>query len=404
MQSKPEKPIDGMSDSVFPPDGVPQDMQADDAALLEDLSESAAASEDMAPGSWLDVLSDDEPVSDESPVPEGAPASEGPSASEGEAPASVDTLAVEADEGSLPEDAPEALPEDASEALPDEALRDSWPDELPENMTAPETVPQDAPAPENAAALEDAVTPEAVPQDAPSSDAVQDAPANVQLESASQGPEPPDRGPAKEVPSATDEPSMKDELRSVSPVASFRVLRDAFRQWRKEHGIFLRVLFNIVRSLIVVAAAAVLIVTLVLPILRISGDSMTDTLEDRDVVVALRGSDCETGDVIAFYYNNKILVKRVIASSGQWVDIDRQGNVFVDGVRLDEPYVTDKSLGECNIKLPYQVPEDRLFVMGDHRSTSIDSRNTAVGCVSDEQIVGRLVLCAWPLTRFGGVG
>lgn len=382
MQSKPEKPIDGMSDSVFPPDGVPQDMQADDAALLEDLSESAAASEDVAPGSWLDVLSDDEPVSDESPVPEGAPASEGPSASEGEAPASVDTLAVEADEGSLPEDAPEALPEDASEALPDEALRDSWPDELPENMTAPE----------------------AVPQDAPSSDAVQDAPANVQLESASQGPEPPDRGPAKEVPSATDEPSMKDELRSVSPVASFRVLRDAFRQWRKEHGIFLRVLFNIVRSLIVVAAAAVLIVTLVLPILRISGDSMTDTLEDRDVVVALRGSDCETGDVIAFYYNNKILVKRVIASSGQWVDIDRQGNVFVDGVRLDEPYVTDKSLGECNIKLPYQVPEDRLFVMGDHRSTSIDSRNTAVGCVSDEQIVGRLVLCAWPPTRFGGVG
>lgn len=240
-----------------------------------------------------------------------------------------------------------------------------------------------------------------LPADELPTEVPQDLPAVEPTEGFSRIPQPDDARDG-DVPE-DDLPSMREELRSLSPVASFKVLRGAFRQWRKEHSIFLRVLFNIVRSLIVVAAAAVLIVTLVLPILRISGDSMTDTLEDRDIVVALRGSDCETGDVIAFYYNNKILVKRVIAGSGQWVDIDREGNVFVDGVRIDEPYVTDRSLGDCNIKLPYQVPEDRLFVMGDHRSTSIDSRNTAVGCVSDEQIVGKLMFCAWPITHLGGI-
>ena len=171
----------------------------------------------------------------------------------------------------------------------------------------------------------------------------------------------------------------------------------------RQRSTFFRVLRSTIFSLVVVAAAAVIIVTLVLPILQVSGSSMTDTLHDQDIVVALRGNDCETGDVIAFYYNNKILVKRVIARSGQWVDIDDQGNVYVDGVLLNEPYVKDKAKGECNIKLPYQVPESRLFVMGDHRSVSVDSRSTTVGCVADEQIVGKLVFCAWPFTRFGFV-
>ena len=171
----------------------------------------------------------------------------------------------------------------------------------------------------------------------------------------------------------------------------------------RQRNIFFRALRSTAFSLVVVAAAAVIIVTLVLPILQISGSSMTNTLYDQDIVVSMRGSQCETGDVIAFYYNNKILVKRVIATSGQWVDIDDAGNVYVDGVLLDEPYVSEKSMGECNIKLPYQVPENRIFVMGDHRSVSVDSRSRTIGCVSDEQIVGKLLFCAWPFDRFGPV-
>ena len=174
-------------------------------------------------------------------------------------------------------------------------------------------------------------------------------------------------------------------------------------QKARQRSLFFRVLRNTVFSLVVVAAVAVIVATLILPIMQISGTSMSNTLQDQDIVVAVRGSDCQTGDVIAFYYNNKILVKRVIANAGQWVDIDKNGNVYVDGVLLDEPYVMDKALGDCNIKLPYQVPEGRIFVMGDHRSVSIDSRNTALGCVSDEQLVGRLFMRVWPLDHISFV-
>ena len=116
-------------------------------------------------------------------------------------------------------------------------------------------------------------------------------------------------------------------------------------------------------------------------------------------MVAMKTPEYHTGDVVAFYYNNKILVKRVICGPGDWFDMGKDGTVYVNSTKVDEPYVSDHGFGTCDIELPYQVPEDRLFVMGDHRSTSIDSRNTAVGCVSDEQIVGRLVLCAWPLKK-----
>jgi len=139
-------------------------------------------------------------------------------------------------------------------------------------------------------------------------------------------------------------------------------------------------------------------------VLRIYGTSMTPTLSEGNIVLSLKGSSFKTGDVIALYYNNKILVKRVIANSGDWVDIDQEGNVFVNGQLLDEPYLTEKAFGECDIKLPYQVPESRVFVMGDHRSTSVDSRSTAIGCVSEEQIVGKIVFRVWPINELGGVG
>ena len=156
-------------------------------------------------------------------------------------------------------------------------------------------------------------------------------------------------------------------------------------------------------SLVVVAAVAVLVAVLLLPILRIYGKSMNGTLDSGDVVVSIKTSDLKTGDVVAFYYNNNILVKRVIANPGDWVDIDKDGNVFVNNVKLDEPYLDEKAYGETNIELPYQVPEGKIFVMGDNRLVSIDSRNTAIGCISEEQIVGKIVFRIWPLSGMGPV-
>lgn len=161
------------------------------------------------------------------------------------------------------------------------------------------------------------------------------------------------------------------------------------------------VLRSTVYTLITVAAAAVLVATLILPVLRIYGTSMRPTMTDGDIVISVKGADFERGDVIAFWFNNKILVKRVIAQSGEWVDIDADGNVSINGKLLNESYLMEKALGECDITLPYQVPDGRIFVLGDHRATSSDSRSSAVGCVAEEQIVGRLVFRVWPLVSFG---
>ena len=164
-----------------------------------------------------------------------------------------------------------------------------------------------------------------------------------------------------------------------------------------------RVLTSTVSTLIVVAAVAVLIATLLMPVLQIYGTSMSPTLYDGDIIATIKTTEFEPGDVVAFYYNNKILVKRVIAMSGQWVDMDEDGNVYVNDVLLDEPYLVERAFGECDIKLPYQVPENRIFVMGDHRSVSVDSRSTTVGCVAEEQQVGKLVFRVWPLKDMGPV-
>ena len=164
------------------------------------------------------------------------------------------------------------------------------------------------------------------------------------------------------------------------------------------------VLRSTIYTLVIVAAVAVLTATLSLPVLQIYGSSMAPTLQDGEIVFSVKTSDFAPGDIVAFYYNNKILIKRVICGPADWVNMDGDGTVYVNGTVLDDPYLVEKALGDCNIELPYQVPDGKVFVMGDHRSTSVDSRNTAVGCVAQEQIVGKIIFRIWPLNRLGAVG
>jgi len=161
---------------------------------------------------------------------------------------------------------------------------------------------------------------------------------------------------------------------------------------------FWRIIKNTIYTLIIIAAIAVLITTLVLPVLQIAGTSMEPTLNNGDIVVLLKTSKLHYGDLCGFSYSNKILIKRVIAMPGDTVVIDESGNVFVNGEVLDEPYITDRGLGECDIEFPFTVPENTYFLMGDHRSTSIDSRSTVIGCIPTEQIVGKLFFRVWPLS------
>ena len=185
--------------------------------------------------------------------------------------------------------------------------------------------------------------------------------------------------------------SRKKQAKKTLEMPSIDLLEGELKQtqYKTRYG---RVLRSTIFSLLVVAAVAVIIAVLLMPVLQISGNSMEDTLSDGDLVIALNNGKFKTGEVIGFYFNNGILVKRVIATSGDWVDIDSEGTVYVNGVRLDEPYISEKALGECNITLPYQVPDGKCFVMGDHRANSIDSRTTTVGCISGDKIVGKLLL------------
>lgn len=193
---------------------------------------------------------------------------------------------------------------------------------------------------------------------------------------------------------------MKNKEQAVIPEIP-ALERELKREQYKRR--YRRTLRSTIYALITVAAVAVLVATLWLPVLEIYGNSMVPTLENGQIVLSWKTNELEPGQIVAFYYNNKILVKRVIAQSGDWVDLDAEGRVFVNDQLLDEPYLTDKALGECDISLPYQVPENRIFVMGDHRSTSVDSRSSVVGCIAEDQVVGRLILCIWPLEDFGKI-
>lgn len=160
---------------------------------------------------------------------------------------------------------------------------------------------------------------------------------------------------------------------------------------------------NTVFSLVTIAAVVVLIAIFLLPVFQIYGTSMQPTFQEGDIVVSVKGSDLEQKDLISFYYNNKILVKRVIAFEGDFVNIDEDGNVYVNKKMLDEPYLDDKALGEYDIEFPYQVPAGKVFVLGDYRATSVDSRNKVMGCVSEEQIIGEIIFRVWPINRFGTI-
>lgn len=164
-----------------------------------------------------------------------------------------------------------------------------------------------------------------------------------------------------------------------------------------------RTLWSTIYALITVAAAAVLVATLWMPVLRIYGSSMSPTLQEGDIVISLKAGEFQQGDVVAFYYGNKLLVKRCIAGTGSWVEMDPDGRVYVDQIALEEPYVDALAYGNSDITFPYQVPEEKYFLMGDHRSVSVDSRHSVVGCVSEEHIVGKIVFCVWPLERFGWI-
>lgn len=186
---------------------------------------------------------------------------------------------------------------------------------------------------------------------------------------------------------------MDNQVRKDLPTAD-QLLAEMKRVRYKRK--FRKTIVGTISSLIVVAAVAVLVSMLFLPVLRVTGTSMTPTLYNDEMVICSKRSNYKRGDMIAFYYNNKILLKRVIGLPGDWIEIAEDGTVFVNGEELIEPYVDEKAYGECDIEFPYQVPESRIFVMGDHRSTSVDSRTNMVGCIADEYIIGRLIFRVWP--------
>ena len=163
---------------------------------------------------------------------------------------------------------------------------------------------------------------------------------------------------------------------------------------------FRKVLRSTISVLIVVAAVAALIATLVLPVLQIAGTSMEPSLNDGDIVLLAKTDRLQGGDLCAFYYSNKILIKRVIATPGDYIKIESDGTVLLNGEPLDEPYVSQKALGECDVTFPYQVPENNYFVMGDKRESSIDSRSSVIGCIPADQMIGKIFCKFWPLSEF----
>lgn len=191
---------------------------------------------------------------------------------------------------------------------------------------------------------------------------------------------------------------MAEENRRDLPTAE--QLEGEMKRLRYKRN-FRKTVWDTINSLMVVAAIAVLVSMLFLPVLRVTGTSMTPTMYNDELVICSKNSNFESGDIIAFHFNNKILLKRVIGIAGDWIDMKEDGTVYVNGEKLAEPYVDELAYGECDIEFPYQVPDNRIFVMGDHRAVSVDSRSTSVGCIADEYIIGKVIFRLWPWERVG---
>ena len=192
----------------------------------------------------------------------------------------------------------------------------------------------------------------------------------------------------------------KHSKRDIPPLDALQTELKRERHKRR----FRRLLRSTVNALIVVAAVAALIATLILPVLQIAGTSMEPSLNDGDIVLLVKTDNLESGNLCAFYYSNKILIKRIIATPGDYIWLESDGTVFLNGEMLDEPYVSEKALGECDVEFPYQVPENSYFVMGDRRETSIDSRSSVIGCIAEDQIIGKIICKIWPLEDFELIG
>lgn len=195
---------------------------------------------------------------------------------------------------------------------------------------------------------------------------------------------------------------MNDYLRPAESIPTLEQVEAERKNLRRKQR-YKKAVKSTLYVLIVVAALAVLIATIVMPVLQVNGSSMEPTLNDGNIVLVLKTNNFKTGDLCSFYWQNKLLLKRVIGVAGDVINITEDGTVYVNGEEIDEPYVSEKSLGECDITFPYQVPEDRIFVLGDHRSVSIDSRSSTIGCIQSNQIVGRVLFCVWPPSEMGFV-
>lgn len=193
----------------------------------------------------------------------------------------------------------------------------------------------------------------------------------------------------------------KDENSKVKKISVQELENELKRE--NYHSKYFKILTSTIYALIIVAAVAAIVATLIMPVLQISGSSMTPTFQEGEIVFSIKTKNLKPGDIIAFYHGNKILVKRVIAGAGSWVNITIDGDVYVNGELLEENYIQEKMLGETNITYPYQVPDGSWFVLGDHREVSIDSRNSEIGCIKQEDIVGKIIFRVWPLKRIGKI-